>query len=45
MTVADLCRDYLGDAERGLVLGKRKRPKSKIDARDDRGRIERHIIP
>ena len=45
MTVTELCRDYLRDAERGLVLGKRKRPKSKSTLATDRGRIERHIIP
>ena len=45
MTVADLCMDYLADAQKGLVFGKRKRPKSETTLRTDRGRIERHIIP
>jgi integrase len=45
MTVADLCREYLIDAERGLILGKRKRPKAKSTLATDRGRIERHVIP
>jgi integrase len=45
MTVADLCRDYLADSQKGLVLGKRKRPKSKTTLLTDRGRIERHIVP
>jgi hypothetical protein len=45
MTVANLCRDYLSDAERGLILGKRKRPKAKSTLATDRGRIERHIVP
>jgi integrase len=45
MTVADLCRDYLADAEKGLVLGKRKRAKSEITLMTDRSRIERHILP
>ena len=44
-TVADLCRDYLAAAEQGLVLGKRKRPKSETTMATDRGRITRHIIP
>src|ERR1700722_870606 len=37
MTVADLCRDYLADSQKGLVLGKRKRPKSKTTLLTDRG--------
>lgn len=45
MTVADLCRDYLAAAGKGLVLGKRKRPKSETTLATDRGRIERHIKP
>jgi integrase len=45
MTVADLCRNYLADAEKGLVLGKRKRAKSEITLITDRSRIERHILP
>jgi integrase len=45
MTVADLCRDYLADAQKGLVFGKRNRPKSETTLRTDRGRIERHIVP
>jgi integrase len=45
MTVAALCRDYLADAEKGLVFGKRKRPKSETTLRTDRGRIECHIVP
>jgi integrase len=45
MTVAELCRDYVRDAERGLILGKRKRPKSKSTLLTDHGRIERHIVP
>ena len=32
MTVADLCRDYLAAADKGLVMGKGKRPKSEFDA-------------
>jgi integrase len=45
MTVAALCTEYLEAAEKGLVLGKRKRPKSKSTLDTDRGRIERHIKP
>ena len=45
MTVAALCNDYLEAAERGLVLGKRKRPKAETTLATDRGRIERHIKP
>jgi integrase len=45
MTVADLCRDYLAAAEKGLVLGKGKRPKAETTIATDRNRIARHIIP
>jgi integrase len=45
ITVATLCADYLAAAEKGLVLGKRKRPKSETTLATDRGRIERHIKP
>jgi integrase len=45
MTVAELCRDYLDAAEKGPVLGKRKRPKAEATLSTDRGRIERHIKP
>ena len=45
MTVADLCRDYLVAAEKGLVLGKGKRPKSETTLTSDRSRIASHIVP
>lgn len=45
MTVADLCRDYLADANKGLVLGKAKRPKAKSTLMNDKSRIESHIVP
>lgn len=45
MTVADLCKEYLAAAEKGLVLGKRKQPKAVTTLATDRGRIERHIKP
>src|SRR5262249_20298080 len=44
-TVAVLCDAYLADADKGLVLGKRKRPKSGSPLARDRGRIERHTKP
>jgi hypothetical protein len=43
--VADLCREYLAAADKGLILGKRKRPKAETTLATDRGRIERHIVP
>jgi integrase len=45
MTVRELCRAYLEAAEKGLILGKRKRPKKTSTLYIDRGRIERHILP
>ncbi len=45
VSVAALCDDYLKAADKGLVLGKRKRPKSPSTLATDRGRIERHIKP
>ncbi|WIM10062.1 site-specific integrase [Enhydrobacter sp.] len=45
MTVSKLCDEYLKAAEKGLVFGKRKRPKSETTLATDRGRIERHIKP
>ena len=45
MTVADLCRDYLAAADKGLVFGKGKRPKAETTLATDRNRIVCHIIP
>jgi integrase len=45
MTVADLCRDYLAAADKGLILGKGKRPKSETTLITDRSRIAGHIVP
>ena len=45
LTVADLCREYLSKAERGLILTKRGDTKKASTLYTDRGRIERHIIP
>jgi integrase len=45
MTMRQLCRAYLDAAEKGLILGKRMRPKKATTLATDRGRIERHILP
>jgi integrase len=45
MTVRQLCQAYLEAVEKGLVLGKGKRPKKPSTLYIDRGRIERHILP
>ncbi|MBO0332616.1 integrase arm-type DNA-binding domain-containing protein [Sneathiella sp. CAU 1612] len=45
ITVRELCKDYLTAAERGLILGKRNKPKKPSTIYIDRGRIERHILP
>lgn len=45
LTVADLCDIYLTAAEEGIVLGKRRRPKSPLTIRSDRSRIAAHIKP
>lgn len=45
MTVATLCEDYLTAVEKGLVYGKRRKPKSASTIATDRGRIARHIVP
>jgi integrase len=44
-TVADLCREYLEKAERGLIITRRGRTKKASTLYADKGRIERHIIP
>jgi integrase len=44
-TVKDLCSRYLKDAENGLVLGKRRRPKKASTLLIDKSRVHRHIIP
>jgi integrase len=44
MTVRELCRAYLEAANKGLILGKRERPKKASTLYIDRGRIERHIL-
>ena len=45
MTVRELCDRYLDDLDRGLILGKRGRPKKATTIITDVGRIKRHIIP
>src|SRR5262249_38936530 len=45
LTVAQLCDQYLEACEKGLILGKRKRPKKASTIATDRGRIERHVKP
>jgi integrase len=45
MTVRQLCQAYLEAAEKGFILGKRKRPKKSSTLYIDRGRIQRHILP
>jgi integrase len=45
LTVADLCREYIDKAEKGLVLTRRGKPKKGSTLYIDKGRIERHVIP
>jgi integrase len=46
LTVAQLCDQYMKAAEKGLILGRRKkRPKKASTIEIDRGRVARHIKP
>jgi integrase len=45
MTVEELCREYLGRAEQGLIITRRKQAKKASTIYTDRGRIERHVVP
>jgi integrase len=45
VTIAELCRDYLDKAERGLIVSRRGGAKKKTTLYTDTGRINRHIIP
>jgi hypothetical protein len=45
ITIAQLCRQYLADAEAGRLLTRRKASKKASTLISDRGRIMRHIIP
>lgn len=45
LTIKQLCEQYIGDMEAGLILGKGGRPKKQTTIATDVGRIRRHIIP
>ena len=45
VTIAELCDDYLKDAEAGHVLKRDGKPKKASTLASDRGRIEGHIKP
>ena len=45
LTVAELCNQYLADAEAGRVLVRGGRPKKVATVVSDKGRIEGHIVP
>ncbi len=45
LTVSELCDDYLVAARKGLVLGRKGKPKKKSTLDTDEGRITRHIKP
>ncbi|AWC20857.1 Prophage CP4-57 integrase [Aminobacter sp. MSH1] len=45
ITVKELCERYLEDADKGLILGKARRPKKISTLTIDKSRIRRHIIP
>jgi integrase len=45
ITVKELCERYLVDADNGLIVGKKRRPKKPSTLATDRGRIKRHIVP
>lgn len=45
ITIEQLCREYLDQAEQGVVLTRRGEAKSESALSTDRGRIDRHIIP
>ncbi len=44
-TIEELCDLYLGDAETGRLVTRRRAPKKASTLATDRGRIERHIKP
>jgi hypothetical protein len=44
-TVAELAREYLDKAERGLIFTRRGKSKKASTLYTDKGRIERHIVP
>ncbi|TIS17792.1 MAG: DUF4102 domain-containing protein [Mesorhizobium sp.] len=45
MTVSQLCDQYLKAAEKGVILGRSRRPKKASTIEVDKGRIARHIKP
>jgi integrase len=45
LTLAELCRRYLDEAERGLILTRKGKPKKPSTLYTDRVRTERHIVP
>lgn len=45
MTIKDLCETYFDAADKGLIFGKRGKPKKASTLYVDRGRAKRHIIP
>ena len=45
LTVAQLCTNYLADADKGLVLGRGGKAKKASSLVGDRGRVEHHIVP
>jgi hypothetical protein len=45
MTVKQLCEEYITASEKGLILGKRGKPKKVSSLYEDKSRIKRHIIP
>jgi integrase len=44
-TVAELCEEYLGAADKGLIIGKGGRPKKASTIAEDRSRIRSHVLP
>lgn len=45
LTVKDLCETYFDAADKGLIFGKRGKPKKASTLYVDRGRAKRHIVP
>ena len=45
LTIAELCRRYLDEAERGLILTRKGKAKKPSTLYTDRIRTERHIVP
>ncbi|HZG28323.1 MAG TPA: site-specific integrase, partial [Ensifer sp.] len=45
LTVKDLCEAYFEAAEKGLIFGKRGKPKKASTLYVDQGRANRHIVP